>query len=390
MNRRNTVLLLAATAIAVLAVVYLKPSGGGAALSPSTKRASPGVPVETQVITAVDFKIRRRTIGILESPAVVIIRSRIDSLVLEQHITDGQIVKKGDLLFTLDDREIQAVLARDQATIAKDQAALAQTEAALERTQELINRNVAARQQLEQATATFKAAQQTVEADQAVLQADQLRLGYSKLTAPINGRIGVIRVAPGNLVSASDSVGLVTLTQMQPLRVSFTLPEQDLAALRKAAVKQPQTAVRVYVGGEVEPMSTGVLDFVDNSVDSGSGTIAAKATFPNDHYKLWPGQYVDVEVDLDTKPNTVIVPTVAVLTGQKGPYVFVAKGDQTVEIRNVQLAGADGNNTAVSEGLQSGERIVVQGQLRLTPTAHWQEATSPAAVDASTKATNKR
>jgi multidrug efflux system membrane fusion protein len=332
------------------------------------------VPVVSQLVTVEDFPIRRRTIGILESPATIIIRSRIDSQVLEQHVTDGEIVKKDDLLFTLDDREIKATIARDEATIAKDQAALTQAEAALRRTQELISKNVAPQQQLEQATAAYKAAQQTVEADEAVLQADRLRLGYAELKAPITGRIGAIRVAPGNLVSANDTAGLVTLTQMQPLRVSFTLPERDLAALRKAAQRTPPAMVRVHASGESEPLSSGTLDFVDSSVDSSSGTIAAKATFPNEHYKLWPGQYVDVEIDLDSRPDTISVPTVAIQSGQSGPYVFIAKEDQSVELRKVELVGAEGNRSAVASGLKAGERIVVQGQLRLSPGARWHEA----------------
>jgi multidrug efflux system membrane fusion protein len=332
------------------------------------------VPVVTEEVAVEDFAIRRRTIGILESPATVIIRSRIDSVVLEQHVTDGQIVKKGDLLFTLDDREIQATIARDEATIAKDRAALAQAEAALRRTEELSAKDIAPQQQLEQATATFKAAQQTVEADQAVLQADRLKLGYAKLQAPITGRIGAVRVAPGNLVSANDPAGLVTLTQMQPLRASFTLPERDLAALRAAAARTPPAAVRVYAPGETEALSTGVLDFVDSSVDSSSGTIAAKATFPNKQFKLWPGQYVDVIVDLAVRPSTVTVPTVAIQIGQQGTYVFVAKPDQTVEMRKVELTGIEGNRTALASGLSAGERVVVQGQLRLTQGSRWQEA----------------
>ena len=333
-----------------------------------------GVPVVTEPVAVADFPIRRRTIGILESPATIVIRSRIDSQVLEQHVTDGQIVKKGDILFTLDDREIQATIARDEATIAKDRAALTQAEAALRRTQELIEKKVAPQQQLEQATATFKAAQQTVEADQAVLQADRLRLGYAKLEAPIDGRIGAIRVAPGNLVSAGDTVGLVTLTQMQPLRVGFTLPERDVSALRAASERKPPATVRVFTADDPEAVSSGTLDFVDSSVDSSSGTIAAKATFANEDYKLWPGQYVDVEIDLSVRPNTASISTVAILTGQQGPYVFVVKPDQTVEMRKVELVGAEGNRTALASGLMAGERVVVQGQLRLSQGASWQEA----------------
>ena len=365
---------------ALVAVVYWATGTSERQAQPTSFKKSQksdrggGVPVVTEPVTVVDFPIRRRTIGILESPATIVIRSRIDSQVLEQHVTDGQIVKKGDLLFTLDDREIQATIARDQATIAKDQAALTQAEAALRRTQELIEKRVAPQQQLEQATATFKAAQQTVEADQAVLQADRLRLGYAKLEAPIDGRIGAVRVAPGNLVSAGDAGGLVTLTQMQPLRVGFTLPERDVSALRAAAERKPPATVRVFTADDPEAVSSGTLDFVDSSVDSSSGTIAAKATFPNEDHKLWPGQYVDVEIDLSIRPNTVTVSTVAILTGQQGPYVFVAKADQTVEMRKVELVGAEGNRTAVASGLAGGERVVVQGQLRLTQGASWQEA----------------
>lgn len=378
-SRRSALVVgLLAVAIAVGAAYWLPwPAPEQAGVGQKKTRSAAGsvsVPVVTQLVTVEDFPVRRRTIGILESPATVIIRSRIDSQVLEQHVTDGEIVKKDDLLFTLDDREIKATIARDEATIAKDQAAFTQAEAALRRTQELISKNVAPQQQLEQATAAYKAAQQTVEADEAVLQADRLRLGYAELKAPITGRIGAIRVAPGNLVSANDTAGLVTLTQMQPLRVSFTLPERDLAALRQAALRKPPATVRVYSSGDAEPLSSGTLDFVDSSVDSSSGTIAAKATFPNEHYKLWPGQYVDVEIDLAIRSNTITVPTVAIQSGQRGPYVFLAKQDQSVELRQVELAGAEGNRTAVASGLNTGERIVVQGQLRLSRGARWQEA----------------
>ena len=194
----------------------LREAGGDSAATRKGAATSRVVPVITAKARLEDFSIRRRTIGIIESPAIVLVKSRIESQVLEQHVRDGQVVKKGDLLFTLDDREIQALIARDEAQLAKDNAALAQAEADLGRKEELIEKNVAPRQQLDQATAVFKAAQQTVEADQAVLQADRLKLGYAKLEAPIAGRVGAIRVTPGNLVSVNDATGLVTITQVQP------------------------------------------------------------------------------------------------------------------------------------------------------------------------------
>ena len=170
-----------------------------------------------------EFPVRRRTIGLLESPAVVTVRSRIDSQIIEKHVNDGQLVRKGDLLFTLDDRELKAIIARNEAQLAKDEAARDRANADLTRTQELIARNVAARQQLDEKVADAKAAEATVEADKAQLENDRVRLGFTKIIAPITGRIGVIRVTPGNLVSAGGTEGLVTITQIRPIRVSFTL-----------------------------------------------------------------------------------------------------------------------------------------------------------------------
>ena len=327
------------------------------------KGASTGrvVPVITVTAQLQDFSIRRRTIGILESPAIVVVKSRIDSQVLQQHVQDGQIVKQGDLLFTLDDREIQALIARDQAQLAKDNATLAQAAADLGRKQELIAKKVAPQQQLDQATAAFKAAQQTVEADEAVLQADRLKLGYAKLEAPIAGRVGAIRVTPGNLVGVNDAAGLVTITQIQPIRVGFTLAERDLTALRKASAASTAAVVRVYTPGSSTPLQVGVLDFVDSSVNSTSGTIAAKAVFTNANLELWPGMYVDVEIDLDVRPKTAMIPAVAIQSGQKGPFVFVAKDDQTAEMRDIELAGIEGDRAAIASGVTQGRACDCRG-----------------------------
>ena len=358
-----------------------KRKGGGSGNRP--------VPVITAQAEAKDFKIRRRTIGILESPAIVVVRARIDSQVLEQHVVDGQLVRKGDPLFTLDDREIQALIARDEAQLAKDNAALAQALADLGRKQELIDKKVAPQQQLDQAVAAYKAAQQTVEADEAVLQADRLKLGYAKLEAPITGRVGAIRVTPGNLVGVNDTTGLVTITQIKPIRAGFTLAERDLTALRKAFARLPPAEVRVYAPGEDKLLATGALDFVDSSVDFSSGTIAAKAKFANDKLELWPGMYVDIEVDLDVRPNTVMIPAVAIQSGQKGPFVFVIKDGQTVEMRNVVLAGGEDNRLAIEKGVQAGERVVIEGQMRLTNGARVTE-TAPEEGASAAKQTDAR
>jgi multidrug efflux system membrane fusion protein len=354
------------------------PQEAGADFATTRKGAATSrvVPVITTKARLEDFSLRRRTIGIIESPAIVLVKSRIDSQVLEQHVRDGQVVKKGDLLFTLDDREIQALIARDEAQLAKDNAALAQAEADLGRKEELIEKNVAPRQQLDQATAVFKAAQQTVEADQAVLQADRLKLGYAKLEAPIAGRVGAIRVTPGNLVSVNDATGLVTITQVHPIRVGFTLAERDLTALRRASEASSPAVVRVYTPGSSTPLEAGALDFVDSSVDPTSGTISATGKFVNASLELWSGMYVDVEIDLDVRPNTVMIPAVAIQSGQKGAFVFVVKDDQTVEMRNVELVGVEGDRAAVKSGVADGERVIVEGQMRLTSGARVAETSA--------------
>ena len=357
------------------AQIVQEPSAGSARRD--GRAEATGAPVVTAAAIEQNFVIRRRTIGSLESPAVVTIRSRLDSQVLEQHVRDGQIVKKGDLLFTLDDREVRAALARAEAQLAKDRAALSRSELDLRRAQELLLRNAAPKTQLETATAENQGAIATVQADQAQIDAEKVRLSYSKIVAPIDGRIGTVRIAPGNLISANDPVGLTTLTQMQPLRVSFTLPERDLAALRAAAQQTPPTAVRVYTSGVPEQLAEGKLDFVDTSVDVASGTIAARATFPNEDLALWPGQFVDVEIDLGVRPQTVMVPTVAIQSGQQGPFLFVSTADGRAELRKVQLVASEADRTALGSGVTAGERVVVEGQMRLVNGARIAEAPGP-------------
>jgi multidrug efflux system membrane fusion protein len=349
-----------------------------------TARTSQGsrgaaVPVTTTPAQAEDFAIRRRTIGILESPATVVVKSRLESQVTEQHVRDGQLVKKGDVLFTLDDRVVKATIARDEAQLEKDQASADRTQLDLDRYQRLSETNATSRQQLDQATADHKIALAVVEADKAQVRADNLQLGYTNIEAPIGGRLGTVRVTPGNLVSVNDPTGLVTITQVRPIRIAFTLPERDLAALRKAYITKPPAVVRVFEPGANDVLATGELDFIDSLVDSSSGTIAAKAKFANEKFELWPGMYVDVEIDLAVRPNTAMIPTVAIQSGQNGPFVFVATPDKKAEMRKVTLVGVEGDRAALASGVSAGDRVIVEGQMRLvdgTPIAE----TAPAAA----------
>ncbi|MDX8444999.1 efflux RND transporter periplasmic adaptor subunit [Mesorhizobium captivum] len=320
--------------------------------------------------TTADFPIRRYAIGFVSSPSVVSVNARVSSQIVSIAVKDGQMVKAGDLLFSLDDRSLKAQLAKDQATLVKDQAMLVSAQADLQRAKDLVAKQAGTQQTYDQALAAQKAAAATIDADKATIDSDTVQLSYATITAPISGRLGAVNVSVGDLVTTSNgnsssTTPLVTITQMDPLQVNFTLPESNLALLHKALANPQQGAVTLTKDGDPTPIGKGTLDFVDSSVDSASGTIATRASIPNSDLSLWPGQYVNVVLDAGTMPQMTSVPTVAVQPSQKGSFVYVVKPDNTVEMRPVQVALTEGDNSAISQGLKSGEKVVVEGQTRL-------------------------
>jgi multidrug efflux system membrane fusion protein len=320
--------------------------------------------------TTADFPIRRYAIGFVSSPAVVSVNARVSSQIVSIAVKDGQMVKAGDLLFSLDDRALKAQLAKDQATLAKDQALLASAAADLQRAKDLVAKQAGTQQTYDQALAAQKAAAATIDADKATIDADTVQLSYATISAPISGRLGAVNVSVGDLVTtsngnSSNSTPLVTITQMDPLQVNFNLPESNLTLLHKALANPKQGAVTLTKDGDPTPIGKGTLDFVDSSVDTASGTIATRASIPNADLSLWPGQYVNVVLEAGTMPQMTSVPTVAVQPSQKGPFVYVVKPDDTVEMRPVQVALTEGQDSAISQGLKSGEKVVVEGQTRL-------------------------
>lgn len=368
--KRSTLLVTAAILAVAAGGVWFNASRGthDQAGASQPRRTGEGAPVAivTAVAEQADMPVRKRAIGFVETPASVVVKSRIDSQILAQHVTDGQFVKKGDLLFTLDDRDIKAQIDKDEAAIARDEATHKRAEGDLARYQQLLAKNAGTQASVDQATADERSSAATILSDKATLEADKLKLGYTKIAAPIDGRVGAVQVTPGNLVAANSAgTGLVTITQMKPLRVTFTLPERDLSVLQGALAAGKPVPVMAKVPDAGKDAAKGTLNFVDSSVDMNSGTITAKALFGNDDLALWPGQYVDVEIAADTLNDVTVVPSVAVQTGQKGSYVYVVKADQTVELRQVKVALGDGDRMALSEGVRPGERVVVDGQLRL-------------------------
>lgn len=346
--------------------------GAGKTAKASDKSAGGGrsASIVSAAATTADFPIRRYAIGFISSPSVVNVNARVASQIVSIAVKDGQMVKAGDLLFSLDDRALKAQLAKDQATLAKDQALQVGVAADLQRAKDLVAKQVGTQQTYDQAVAAQKAAAATVDADKATIEADTVQLSYATINAPIAGRLGAVNVSVGDLVTTSTSnsgntTPLVTITQMDPLQVTFNLPESNLALLHKALANPQQGAVTLTKDGDPTPIGKGTLEFVDSSVDTASGTIAVRASLPNADLSLWPGQYVNVVLNAGTMPQMVSVPTVAVQPSQKGPFVYVVKPDNTVEMRPVQVALTEGQNSAVSQGLKSGEKVVVEGQTRL-------------------------
>ncbi|MFA6966658.1 efflux RND transporter periplasmic adaptor subunit [Bosea sp. (in: a-proteobacteria)] len=385
--KRKSVLTIAVLTAAVLATgIWFNTSRGRVEPADPARparagRAGDGAPVSviTALATREDVPVRKRAIGFVETPASVVVKSRLDSQIMAQHVSDGQFVGKGDLLFTLDDRDIKAQIDKDEAAIARDEATHKRAENDLARYQQLLARNAGTQQSVDQATADERSTAATILSDKASLEADKVKLGYTRITAPIDGRVGAVQVTPGNLVGANSSgTGLLTITQMQPLRVAFSMPESDLPVLRRALNASTAVPVSAVVTGAGGAPAMGTLNFVDSVVDRASGTIAAKAAFPNTDLALWPGQYVDVEIAADTLTGTTVIPTVAVQTGQKGPYVYVVKPDETVELRQVEVALSDGGRSAITSGVSPGERVVTDGQMRLKQGTHIRDKSADA------------
>jgi multidrug efflux system membrane fusion protein len=307
---------------------------------------------------------------------------------VQQNVIEGQMVKAGDVLFKLDDQAVQATIARDQAQIAKDQANADVAKVSLVREQDLVKKGVDPQSSLDAAVAASKAADATVVVDQALLRADQVNLKYMTITAPIGGRIGTVNTSVGNIVHASDTStgGLLTITAMDPVRVSFTVAESDLDSFRTALAGSQKLPVEVLAPGDTTPRATGTLSFIDSSVDTASGTVVVKADVDNAAGKLWPGQYVTAVTQLGAYNNATTVPLQAVQQSSSGPYVYAISAGEKVKRQPVTVRATVGQTAVISTGLKPGDHVVIEGQLRLNDGATVKETLQAAApaVDATT------
>jgi multidrug efflux system membrane fusion protein len=398
-------------------------SGGNAESKTAAQQPKrPAVPVAVAVVEVKEMPIQIQAIGTVEAYSVVSVKAQVGGELMRAHVKEGQDVKKGDLLFSIDPRTYEAALAQAQANMAKDQVQVQQARAVLQRDMarigqakanlvrdqaqstnaqaqarrygDLLAKELVSHEQYDQVkanadslTATLRAdeadvrsaeetvradeaairsAEQTVRADEAAVDNARLQLGYTTIRSPVDGRAGSLGMNEGNVVRASgtnDST-LLVINQVQPIYVSFTVPQQQLAEIKRY-MAEATLAVDAVPSGETRPVR-GAVTFIDNAVDATTGTIRLKATFANQGKRLWPGQFANVALTLAVQPDAIVVPSQALQTGQQGAFVFVVKGDATVETRRVVAARTLGNETIVASGLQAGEQVVTDGQARLT------------------------
>jgi len=332
-----------------------------------TARPPASQPVVADVAAEMSAPIQVTAIGSVQSIATVMVKSRMDGQIAQVNCKEGQEVKEGDLLFTLDDRALRAQLTQSEAALERDRASLQRAQSEVTRQSGLATRGVASAQKFEDVETSRAVLGATVRAAEAAVENARVSLSYARILAPINGRTGSIALKKGNLVKAtelSSSIPLVTITQIRPIYVTFTVPERHLAELRAGAAEGSLPVVATIPSQPQAPI-TGALVFVDNQVDVATGSITLKAEFANDDTRLWPGQFVNVTLTLGVQANAVAVPSAAIQIGQSGPYVFMVRPDSTVELRLVRVSRTVNNRSVIAEGLVAGDRVVVDGQLRL-------------------------
>lgn len=404
---------------AVLSAAGCSDSPGSAQTRPAP---APAVPVGVAAVERKPVPLKVVGVGNVQAYTTVSVKAQIAGQIVQVHFKEGQEVARGDLLFTIDQRPLQAAVRQMEANVAKDRAQLRQMEAAVaqkqaevtqaianverdlaqldnaraqeERYRELMRRELVAREQYEQIRTNFSALQATVQADRAAVEnakasaraaeamvdnakaaieaneatvdTARLQLAYTTIRAPMDGRTGNLLVQAGNVVKGNDDNPLVVIAQVRPIYVSFSVPEQHLTDIKRFLAQGSLQVEAALDGGTRR--AVGALTFVNNTVDPTTGTIQLKATFANADNALWPGQFVDVGLTLTTE-QAVVVPAQAIQAGQKGPFVFVVKSDLTVEARPVKVGRRLGGELVVDQGLAGGERVVTDGQLRLIPGA---------------------
>ena len=379
-GQRRTTLLIALTVIVVAAGVgawlyYDKSRGGEAAAQTEAKKAGKGrggkggdggpIPVAAEAAQTGNIPIYLSGLGTVVPMRTVIVRSRVDGELVRVNFTEGQYVKEGELLAQVDPRAFQVQLDQAEGQLIKDKALLANARIDLERYRTLFKQDSIASQQVDTQAALVQQYEGTVRTDQAMVDNARLQLSYARITAPISGRLGLRQVDPGNIVHAADANGVVVITEVQPITVVFTLPQDNLPAVMQRMKSNAKLAVEAWDRGFKVKLGSGELVTVDNLIDVTTGTVKLKAKFVNGDLALFPNQFVNARMLLDTRKGVIIIPSAALQRGSQGSFVYVVKDDSTVSVRPVKLGPSDGERVAVESGVSVGERVVVDGMDRL-------------------------
>jgi len=375
---RNMLLVVLALIVAAAGigawVYYDKARGGQAAAQPQGKpgkgRGGKGgdggpIPVVAGVAQVGEIPIYLSGLGTVVPMRTVVVRSRVDGELVRVNFTEGQYVKEGEVLAQVDPRAFQVQLEQAEGQLIKDQALLANARIDLERYRTLFQQDSIAKQQVDTQAALVLQYEGTVRSDQAMVDNARLLLSYARITAPISGRLGLRQVDAGNIVHAADANGVVVITEVQPITVVFTLPQDNLPALMQRMKSNAKLAVEAWDRGFRVKLGSGELLTVDNVIDITTGTVKLKAKFANADLALFPNQFVNARMLLDTRKGVVTIPSAALQRGSQGSFVYVIKDDNTVSVRPVKLGPSDGERVAVESGLAAGERVVVDGMDRL-------------------------